>query len=421
MITSITLENFKCFRKLEVQPRLITVFVGPNGSGKSSVLQALALLKQSVGRGELLVRGDLINLRFHEQLHPHFAAGAEKLHLGFGGTQQLTPPAADHFGSSVTFSYDVELIGGGVAAHWGKVSCTYGGRPHKFEIDREGKTNGDLATREGKVALQRGSAIANPISFSLSTSNPIPPQLLQLQDSLLGVLAAPNRELASLRLVPGVRGLVRSEYMLGSQLIDDISLTSGLSYQEQQTATNLAYTRALEGKLSAWLKRITGVGLRADMTPPQSVEVNALAPAGAVNMVMEGFGSNALILLLWQLASATNGATVMIEEPEIHLHPRAQAELASLLAEVAKAENKQIIMTTHSEHILGRLLTLVAEKKLTTDELAIYAFEKDEQGVCTANQLEVTEDGRVKGDIKDFFEPELAELDRYIRALQAQK
>lgn len=42
MITSITLENFKCFRKVEVNPRRITAFVGPNGTGKSSVLQALA-------------------------------------------------------------------------------------------------------------------------------------------------------------------------------------------------------------------------------------------------------------------------------------------------------------------------------------------------------------------------------------------
>ena len=75
-------------------------------------------------------------------------------------------------------------------------------------------------------------------------------------------------------------------------------------------------------------------------------------------------------------------------------------------------------MTTHSEHILGRLLTLVAEKELTPDELAIYAFEKDEEGVCTASELEVTEDGRVKGGIKDFFEPGLDELHRYIKALQ---
>jgi predicted ATPase len=92
-----------------------------------------------------------------------------------------------------------------------------------------------------------------------------------------------------------------------------------------------------------------------------------------------------------------------------------------VLADEAKAENKQIIMTTHSEHILGRLLTLVAEKKLSPDELAIYAFEKDEQGICTANEIEVVEDGRVKGGIKDFFETELEELDRYIRALQSKQ
>ena len=51
----------------------------------------------------------------------------------------------------------------------------------------------------------------------------------------------------------------------------------------------------------------------------------------------------------------------MIEEPEIHLHPKAQAELAEVLTEVALEEDKQVIMTTHSEHITGRLLTLVAE------------------------------------------------------------
>ena len=100
------------------------------------------------------------------------------------------------------------------------------------------------------------------------------------------------------------------------------------------------------------------------------------------------------------------------------MHPRAQAELASVLAEAAKAEDKQLIMTTHSEHILGRLLTLVAEEKLSKDELAIYSFEKDDVGVCTAGEIEVTEDGRVIGGLKDFFETDLAELDRYIRSLQ---
>ena len=72
---------------------------------------------------------------------------------------------------------------------------------------------------------------------------------------------------------------------------------------------------------------------------------------------------------------------MLIEEPEIHLHPKAQAELAEVLTEEAKANGKQMIMATHSEHILSRLLTLVAENKLSRDELAVYSFEKDDDGI----------------------------------------
>ena len=47
MITNLTLENFKCFQHVSIEPKLVTVFIGPNGTGKSGVLQALLLLKQS--------------------------------------------------------------------------------------------------------------------------------------------------------------------------------------------------------------------------------------------------------------------------------------------------------------------------------------------------------------------------------------
>ena len=47
MITNITLENFKCFQQVSINPKLVTLFIGPNGTGKSVVLQAMLLLKQS--------------------------------------------------------------------------------------------------------------------------------------------------------------------------------------------------------------------------------------------------------------------------------------------------------------------------------------------------------------------------------------
>ena len=109
----------------------------------------------------------------------------------------------------------------------------------------------------------------------------------------------------------------------------------------------------------------------------------------------------------------------MIEEPEIHLHPKAQADLAQVLVEQAKSDRKQIVMTTHSEHIAGRLLTLVAEGKLRADELAIYSFEKDETGVCSASQIEVTDRGQVIGGLNSFFETDLDEMRRYVEALRS--
>ena len=343
MITNITLENFKCFRQVSINPKLLTVLIGPNGTGKSSVLQALLLLKQSVGEERIIFQGDCIKFASPNDLIPGFLSDEPIVHIAFAGREK----------------------GGSVG---------YEGR---FSSQLEPMNRGIL-----------------PPSFS---PNAVP--------------------LRNLEFVQSARGFVQPSYPLRDEPSEEISLHKGLSGLEELLATNLVYSTPMQ-QLSALIEKVTGTGLDTKMVPGRRVEVRSLAPNGAVNIVAEGFGTNALIQLLLQLITAERGATVLIEEPEIHLHPKAQAELAEVMAETAKAEDKQIIMTTHSEYVAGRLLTLVAEGKLTTDELAIYYFEKDEKGECTATEIEVTERGQVKGGLTGFHEATRDEMRRYADGLR---
>ena len=350
MITGITLENFKGFRHLEIQPKRITAFVGPNGTGKSTVLQAFGLLKQTVELSPpfrplgLVIQGPLVNL---PGLDAIFA------NCGQGNTVLLF--------------------------------C------------------GD------------GSGPASGFECRVEFSDENMPDIIAFNEG--GMIPA----LKALKMVPALRGFTQPTYKLGDALVKDVSLQPGIEQREAQTATNLDYASELEEQVSRMLKKVTGVGLKAITVPPQSVELTTASPGGPVNIVAEGFGTNSLIMLLLQLVSANKGATVMIEEPEIHLHPKAQADLAEVLAAEALAGDKQVIMTTHSEHITGRLLTLVAERTLTPEDLAIYAFAKDaETGVCTAKPLTISADGGVEGGVRDFFDTNLAEMNRYVEAQFAQ-
>ena len=361
MINNIVLENFKGFRRLEIQPKHITAFVGPNGTGKSSVLQAFGLLKQTLQELEFayilhaislpLLKGPLVNLSDAGSLAASFGEGQPKMSFSGFGT---------------LFNQERQYRCGAVFS----------------EID--------------KVFLDK--ADVDDIWFV---------------NSLM--------VLKGLRMAPAIRGFSDPLHQLKDDLVEDVSMLNGVMEQAEQTATNLCYSRDEVEEISRLLKKVTGTGLRVDTVPSKSVEVKSLNQAGAFNIVAEGFGTNSLIMLLLQLVTAEPGETVMIEEPEIHLHPKAQADLAEVMVEEALAGKKQVIMTTHSETILGRLLTLVAEKTLTPEDLAIYAFEKDgDTGVCSAKPLQISADGGVEGGVRDFFDTNLTEMNRYVEAQFAQ-
>ncbi len=411
MITNITLRNFKCFRRISVDAKLITVFIGQNGTGKSGVLQALILLKQSRNNVyQLNLHGELIRFAPEALMWQGPESGSEGVRLSLSGHSHIDSEEVQgplEFEVDLQYSRQANLI-----VDRGSTKWESSGKLYEISFDRN-QPRPNAATPRGSINYWLLPEINSfDVGSASGGEDPSLPLWRQLSE-------ATGKALAELKMVPAARGLTRGVYELGPESSDDISGASGLGAQEESTATTLAYSRREVEKVSNLIRQITGVGFRVDTVPPQSAKPVSESPAGDLSLWAEGFGTNALVQLLFETVRTAPGATVLIEEPEIHLHPRAQADLASVLAEEAKSGSKQMIIATHSEHVAGRLLTLVAEGKLSANELAIYSFEKDDTGVCSASEIEVTDRGQVSGGLKSFFETDLDEMRRYVEALRA--
>ncbi len=413
MITELTLRNFKCFREVSISPKLVTILIGPNGTGKSSVLQALCLLKQWETRGSTLpLDGRLLQLSPDEFVNQSVHPGSAHVELAISGVWGLADQTVE---SPVEFELCFVFDGTGeTISKTSNVGFVLRGEPVTVTIPSilgHGRSEVVVGSTEvGYVGAVSGTEIGD-----LRILN----RFSDYGSSLRSTLRCVRSLLKEVRVVPAIRGLARRTYSLGPAPHDEILPMEGLSAQEDALVTTLAYAPAEVLRIADWMKRVTGVGLQTELVPGRNVQPTSTTRSGQRSLLAEGFGTNALVLLLLELSRSSDGATILIEEPEIHLHPGAQAELASVITGEAKASNKQVIMTTHSEHIAGRLMIEVAEGNLSPEDIAIYSFEKDDNGVCSASEIEVSENGQVAGGLRSFFQTDLDEMRRYVDALRA--
>lgn len=126
-----------------------------------------------------------------------------------------------------------------------------------------------------------------------------------------------------------------------------------------------------------------------------------------VNITDVGFGISQILPIIVQ-SFKSNGDLILIEQPEIHIHPKLQAEMGSMFAEAC--ENNNFIIETHSENILLRLKKMVRTGKLDKDKLSIIYVDKTEEGsICCPIRLDDNGDFVDKWP-KGFFEESLEEL-----------
>ena len=107
-----------------------------------------------------------------------------------------------------------------------------------------------------------------------------------------------------------------------------------------------------------------------------------------------GFGVSQVLPVVTLLQYVPEGSTVILEQPEIHLHPLAQANLADVIVNAAMHRRVQVILESHSEHLLLRLQRRVAEAVISPDDIKLYFCDAHE-GVSELELLELDLFGQI--------------------------
>ena len=135
------------------------------------------------------------------------------------------------------------------------------------------------------------------------------------------------------------------------------------------------------------------------------------------NLADIGFGFSQILPVITQMWSSsrshylvkpTDTSCIVIEQPELHLHPAFQAKLADVFAaSISNDDSPHLIIETHSNHVVNRFGQLISEGKLKSSDVQILVFDKDvENGKSQITKSWFDEDGYLKNWPMGFFEPE---------------
>jgi predicted ATPase len=179
-------------------------------------------------------------------------------------------------------------------------------------------------------------------------------------------------------------------------------------------------TKPLVRVVGDWLSRMGLIEAFdvAEIGPERSeyeVRVRARRRSAEVKLTDVGFGVSQVLPVVAQAFYAPAESTVLMEQPEMHLHPRAQSELGDLLIaaitarEDGRPRNVQVIVESHSEHVLRRIQRRVAEEVISPEDVALYFCYPGPSG-SVIDELEVNRFGDIVNWPPDFFGDELGDV-----------
>jgi predicted ATPase len=133
-----------------------------------------------------------------------------------------------------------------------------------------------------------------------------------------------------------------------------------------------------------------------------------------------GFGVSQVLPALVLLYYVPEGSTIIMEQPEIHLHPSVQSGLADVILNVAKVRNLQVIVESHSEHMLRRFQRRVADETFDSGDIKLY-FCNSVGGQSELVDLNLDLFGDILNWPPEFFGDEMTEIAETRKAILRRK
>ena len=159
------------------------------------------------------------------------------------------------------------------------------------------------------------------------------------------------------------------------------------------------------GKASGLYSKLSVRKLGPDGSDPFQIEVELPGGGGARNLIDVGYGVSQAIPIIADAVSTARGATLLIQQPEVHLHPRAQAAMGSFFAQLAKSGRNDVIVETHSDYLIDRVRMDARDEQIKASDVMVLYFEQVKGGV-KIHPIEIDVSGNLSGvpaDYRRFF------------------
>lgn len=437
-IERLRIERFKSWRTVDFRLAPLTGLFGTNSSGKSSLIQFLLMLKQTKEATDRSLALDFGGPNsyaylgsFRDAVFRHDEERSIRWMIRWRLPQPLKirnpeQPLSFLFeGSEVAVEAEVGLLHGQPVTSM--LEYVFANESFSLRRKREQTTKFQLeptnkAKRFHFIRNQgRPWDLPGPVK-----SYAFPDQAktyFQNADLLSDFELSFERLMDHIFYLGPLREYPKREYIWGGASPTDVgrrgerSVDAILAAQARKEERSLGYKkkkRSFQEILARWLQEL---GLIAEFRVEEIAEGSNLyrvrvrqgRHGSDVLLTDVGFGVSQVLPILVLLYYVPENSLVILEQPEIHLHPRVQSGLGDVLLNVVKARKLQLIIESHSEHLLRRFQRRIAEGKVDPEETALY-FCDMANGESRLTALDVDLYGNIRNWPKEFFGDEFGEI-----------